>query len=142
MSQPENKPKVQRNAKLMLVRYGRMGGLGWFEHHEAHIPKLSSHVVLKTERGLELGQVIGVHSYRGGQFKSTPEQVEQYYCNRTKDFPLGEGGVFVRFATHEDIREQEHLEKSAVGEAKQAQKNRGRTKSADEDHRSGTSIRW
>ena len=122
MSQSENKPKVQKNAKLMLVRYGKMGGLGWFEHHEAHIPKLSSHVVLKTERGLELGEVVGVHNYRGGQFKSTPEQVEQYHCNRTKDFPLGEGGTFVRFATHEDIREQEHLEKSAVGEAKQAQK--------------------
>ena len=124
MSQNETpKPKVQKHhAKLMLVRYGRMGGMGWFEHHEANIPKLSTHVVIKTERGLELGQVVGVHNYRGGQFKSSPEQVESYYCNRTKDYPLGQGGTFVRFATHEDVREQEHLKKSAVGEAKCAQK--------------------
>ncbi len=123
MSQSEqNKPKVQKHARQMLVRYGQMGGLGWFEHHESHIPKLNTHVVIKTERGLELGQVVGVHNYRGAQFKSSPEQVEQYYCNRTKDYPLGQGGRFVRFATHEDIREQEHLEKSAVGEAKCAQK--------------------
>ena len=123
MSHSESaKSKGPKHAKLMLVRYGRMGGLGWFEHHEAEIPKLDTHVVIKTERGLELGQVVGSHNYRGGQFKSSPEQVEAYYCNRTKDFPLGEGGTFVRFATHEDIREQEHLEKSAVGEAKCAQK--------------------
>ena len=79
-------------------------------------------MVIKTERGLELGQIVGIHNYRGGQFKSTPEQVEQYYCNRTKDYPLGEGGRFVRFATHEDLREQEHLEKNAIGEAKTCQR--------------------
>ncbi len=123
MSQGENsKHKVPKNAKQMLVRYGRMGGMGWFEHHEAHIPKTNTHVVIKTERGLELGEVVGVHNYRGGQYKNTPEQVENYFCNRTKDFPLGEGGQFMRFATHEDLREQEHLEKSAIGEAKCCQK--------------------
>ncbi len=123
MSQAENpKTKGQKHTKLMLVRYGKMGAMGWFEHHEDHIPKLNTHVVIKTERGLELGQVVGAQSYRGGQFKSSPEQVEAYYANRTKDFPLCEGGTFVRFATHEDIREQEHLEKSAIGEAKTAQK--------------------
>ena len=123
MSQGENaKPKTAKNTKIMLVRYGRMGGMGWFEHHEAHLPKTNTHVVIKTERGLELGEVVGVHNYRGGQFKNTPEQVENYFCNRTKDFPLGEGGQFVRFATHEDLREQEHLEKSAISEAKCCQK--------------------
>ena len=116
MSQNESaKSKGQKHAKLMLVRYGRMGGMGWFEHHEADISKLNAYVVVKTERGMELGQIVGLHNYRGGQFKSSPEQVEAYYVNRTKDFPLGEGGSFVRFATHEDIREQEHLEKSAIG---------------------------
>ena len=123
MSQNETvKPKGQKHTKLMLVRYGRMGGMGWFEHHETNISKLNEHVVVKTERGLELGQIVGINNYRGGQFKSPPEQVEAYYCNRTKDYPLGEGGAFVRFATHEDIREQEHLKKSAVNEAQCAQK--------------------
>lgn len=123
MSQGENtKHKTPKNAKQMLVRYGRMGAMGWFEHHEAHIPKLNSHVVIKTERGLELGEVVGAHNYRGGQFKSTPEQVEAYYSNRTKDYPLCEGGQFVRFATHEDLSEQKHLEKSAIDEAKVCQK--------------------
>lgn len=123
MSSVDNtKSKNQKSAKQMLVSYGRIGTLGWFEHHEAHIPKISSHVVIKTKRGLELGKIVGIHNYRGGQFKSSPEQVEQYYCNRTKDYPLGEGGRFVRFATHEDLGEQKHLEKNAIGEAKTCQR--------------------
>lgn len=123
MSQVENvKPKWQKNEKYMLVKYGRIGLMGWFEHHESHLPRLNRYVVIKTERGLELGEVIGLHSYRGGQFKSTPEQVDSYYCNCGKDMPIGEGGSFVRFATHEDLHEQEHLERSSVEEAKVCQK--------------------
>lgn len=123
MTKVENtKSKGQKNTRQMLVRYGRLGQLGWFDHHESHISQLNAHVIVKTERGLELGQIVGIHSYRGGQFKSTPEQVEQYFCNRTKDYPLGEGGEFVRFATHEDLREQEHLEKNSIGEAKTCQR--------------------
>lgn len=123
MSNVDNtKPKGPKSTKQMLVSYGRIGTLGWFEHNEAHIPKLSAHVVIKTKRGLELGKIVGVQNYRGGQFKSSPEQVEQYYCNRTKDYPLGDGGRFVRFATHEDLSEQKHLEKNAIGEAKTCQR--------------------
>ncbi len=113
MSQPENtKPKGPKNTKYMLVRYGRLGMMGWFEHNESHIPKLSSKVIVKTERGLELGESVGVHNYRGGQFRSTPEQVEAYYGTPGPNSPVGQGGTFMRFATHEDIREQEHLIKS------------------------------
>jgi cell fate regulator YaaT (PSP1 superfamily) len=106
------KPKGPKNAKYMLIRYGRMGQMGWFEHNESHIPKTSNKAVIKTERGLELGEVVGVHNYRGGQFRSTPEQVEAYYGNPGPNSPVGLGGTFVRFATHEDLREQEHLLKS------------------------------
>ncbi|MHC4855366.1 MAG: PSP1 domain-containing protein [Planctomycetota bacterium] len=116
------KAKGQKNTKQMLVRYGRLGQMGWFEHHESHIPRLNAHVIIKTERGLELGEIVGIHNYRGGQFKSSPEQVEQYFCNRTKDYPLAGGGTFVRFATHDDLREQEHLEKNSIGEAKTCQR--------------------
>lgn len=123
MSQVENaKPKWPKSEKYMLVKYGRIGLMGWFEHHESHLPRLNKYVVIKTERGLELGEVVGLHSYRGGQFKSTPEQVESYYCNCGKDMPIGDGGSFVRFATHEDLHEQEHLERSSVEEAKCCQK--------------------
>ncbi len=123
MSKVDNtKAKGPKHTKQMLVRYGLLGQLGWFDHHESHISRLNAHVIIKTERGLELGQIVGIHNYRGGHFKSSPEQVEQYFCNRTKEYPLAGGGTFVRFATHEDLREQEHLEKNSIGEAKTCQR--------------------
>lgn len=117
------KPKAQKHtSKLMLVRYGKMGILGWFEHNEAQIPKNKSYVIIKTDRGLELGRLVGPYHYRGGNYRFTPEQVEAYYTQGNKDISITASGRFVRFATHEDIREQEHLEASAEEEAKCCQR--------------------
>lgn len=113
MAQGETKHKPQKHKKLMLVRYGRMGYLGWFEHKESYIPKTRSRVVIKTDRGLELGELVGQFHYRGGHFKSTPEQVQEYYGKTQKDQPLTDGGTFVRFATAEDVMEEKHLDASA-----------------------------
>jgi cell fate regulator YaaT (PSP1 superfamily) len=119
MAQGETtKPKSQKHKKTMLIRYGRMAYLGWFEHNESRIPKTTKRAVVKTDRGLELGEIVGTFNYRAGQFKSTKEQVEHYFANRTKDYPLGAGGSFVRFATKEDLMEEKHLEISAKEEQK------------------------
>ncbi len=119
MAQAEGaRPKSQKHKKLMLVRYGRMGFMGWFEHNEENIPKVSSRVVIKTRRGLELGDIVGQFNYRSGQFRSSPEQVNQYFNSGGKDYPLGEGGTFVRFATDADLMEETHLQASAREEAK------------------------
>ena len=59
MAQRQTKHKTQKHKKLMLVSYGRMGHLGWFEHNESYIPKTKSRVVIKTNRGLELGGLVG-----------------------------------------------------------------------------------
>jgi len=118
MAQAEGaRPKSHKNKKLMLVRYGKMGFLGWFEHNEENIPKVSSRVVIKTQRGLELGDIVGQFNYRSGQFRSSPEQVGEYFSGKSKDYPLGRGGTFVRFATEEDLMEEKHLEASAKEEA-------------------------
>ena len=123
MTQAEGaRPKSQKHKKLMLVRYGRMGFMGWFEHNEEKIPKVSSRVVIKTKRGLELGDLVGKFNYRGGQFRSTPEQVNQYFNSKSKEYPMGQGGTFVRFATAEDLMEETHLEASTKEEAKCCQR--------------------
>lgn len=124
MTQDESaKTKAQKhNSKLMLVRYGKMGLLGWFEHNEPQIPKNKQYVIVKTDRGLELGQLVGPYNYKAGNYRFTPEQVEAYYTQGNKEISITTGGRFVRFATHEDIREQEHLEASAIEEAKCCQR--------------------
>lgn len=117
------KSKGQKTRRLMLVRYGKMGLLGWIEHNEPEVPKTPTKVVIKTTRGLELGEVGGSFCYKSGQFKSSPEQVTTYYNpSDPKEHPIVDGGTFVRFATEEDLREAEHLEASAQEEAKTCMK--------------------
>ncbi|UCC98323.1 MAG: hypothetical protein JSW66_00215, partial [Phycisphaerales bacterium] len=110
----EPKAKQARHKKYMLVRYGRMGALGLFEHHETAIPKVQDQVVIKTGRGLELGHLVGrLTSYRGGQFRLSQEQVQEYFNENEIDFPQGQAGKFVRYATAADVSEQRHLRKIA-----------------------------
>jgi len=106
------RPKPAKSTKLMLVRYGRMGLLGLFEHNETSIPKVPSRAVIKTEKGLELGYIVGqLAPYRGGQFKLNCEQIKKYFEDSEVDFPAKPAGKFIRFATPEDVSEEKHLQK-------------------------------
>ncbi len=105
------KPKQAKN-KYMLVRYGRMDTLGLFEHNETHIPKAPVRVVVKTEKGLELGHLIGqLAPYKGGQFRLNSEQIKKYFNDSEVDFPTEPAGRFIRYATADDISEEKHLNK-------------------------------
>jgi len=110
------KSKQAKNKKLMLVRYGRMTALGWFEHQETKIPKLHNEVVVKTHRGLELGEIVGPFCYRAGQFRMGCEQAEKYFGQDKEEPVITTGGRFIRYATQEDINDARHLAKSAKHE--------------------------
>jgi len=105
------KPK-QVKSKYMLVRYGRMSSLGFFEHNETNIPKAPTRVVVKTERGLELGHLVGQVCYKAGQFKLSPEQVKEYFDKSEIELSVAPAGKVVRFATAADISEERHLRKN------------------------------
>jgi cell fate regulator YaaT (PSP1 superfamily) len=106
------KPKQAKSKKYMLVRYGRMNTLGFFEHNETHIPKVPTRVVVKTERGLELGHLVGqLCPYRGGQFKLSPDQVKEYFDRSGIELPVAPAGKVIRFATASDVSEERHLRK-------------------------------
>ncbi len=134
-SEPQGKPAPKPAAKeshehkthkeppkQMLVRYGLMGHLGWFEHHEKHIPPTETHAVVKTDRGLELGRIVGNFNYRHGQFKCSCKEVSDYYGQGEQRCPVYSGGAFVRFGTHEDLNEARHLEISSKEEMKTCRK--------------------
>ena len=111
------KPKQDKNKKYMLVRYGMMNNLGLFEHNEQNIPRLPSRVVIKTEKGLELGSIVGnLCPYKTGQFKLDNEQIKKYFETSQMIFSLEPEGKFIRFATTEDIGEEKHLKKIAKDE--------------------------
>lgn len=123
MTQSETtKGKVQKERKAVLVRYGKMRLLGWFTHSGLEVEHIRTRVIIKTRRGLEMGDIVGPHCYKGGSFRSSKERVEDYYSDRTKDYPLTDGGTFVRYATADDINETAHLEISARNELEFCQK--------------------
>ena len=96
----------------MLVRYGRMDALGWFEHRETNIPKVPTRVVIKTEKGLQLGEIVGqLCPYKAGQFRLSTKQVERYFKNSEIEFTSEPTGRVVRLATTTDISEERHLRK-------------------------------
>jgi cell fate regulator YaaT (PSP1 superfamily) len=105
------KPKPVKK-KFVLVRYGRMNSLGLFEHNETQVPKTPTRVVVKTDKGLELGYLVGQScGYREGRFRLSEEQICSYYVNSEISFNAEPVGKVVRFATPDDIREEQHLQK-------------------------------
>ena len=104
------KPRQAKHKKYMLVRYSRMDLLGLFEHHETHVPKLPTRVVVKTERGLELGYVVGqLAPYKSGQFKLNEGQIKEYFENSQIEYSCAPIGRVIRYAMAEDISEEQHL---------------------------------
>jgi cell fate regulator YaaT (PSP1 superfamily) len=105
------KPKPVKR-KFVLVRYGRMSTLGLFEHSEAQVPRTPTRVVVKTEKGLELGHLVGqLSSYKDGRFRLAEDQICSYYVNSEITFNTEPVGKVVRFATPDDISEEQHLQK-------------------------------
>ncbi len=110
------KTKSTKSKKYILVRYGCMNNLGLFEHDEPHVPKTPTRIVVKTDKGLELGHVVGnLASYREGRFRFTEEQIHGYFANSEINFSKEPAGKVIRFATPDDISEEQHLRK-IVGE--------------------------
>lgn len=111
------KPKQVRYKKFMLVRHSRMNTLGLFEHHETKIPKVDTRIVIKTNKGLELGYLVGqLSSYRAGQLKFDSNQIKKYFDDSNIDISIDRTGKFVRYATAADISEERHLQKIAEEE--------------------------
>lgn len=111
------KAKPAKNRKFLLVRYGRMNSLGLFEHNESEIPRTATRVVVKTDKGLELGHLVGQLShYRDGRFRLSEEQVASYYTTSEIQFNTEIVGKVVRIATPDDISEEKHLQASTAEE--------------------------
>jgi cell fate regulator YaaT (PSP1 superfamily) len=108
----------QMRKKVMLVQYGRMKLLGLFEHNEAEVPSTHQRVVVKTQKGLELGTVAGrLGCYRAGQLKLSQEQINEYYQTSEVNYSTEVAGRVIRYATAEDISEERHFQKIAADEA-------------------------
>lgn len=109
--------------KQMYVRIGRMHKTGYFDHAEPEIPKTDTSVIVKTQKGLQLGSIVGASSsYSGGKCSCTCGKTNDYYKASDTTTQVERLGKFVRFATPEDLREEAHLKMLAKGEIQDCQK--------------------
>lgn len=101
-----------RNRKYILVRHGRMHHIGLFEHNESEIPKTPTKVVVKSDKGLELGEVVGhLTCYKAGRFRMDGDQVDEYFKTSDIDISCKKAGKFIRYASDDDLSEQKHFQK-------------------------------
>jgi cell fate regulator YaaT (PSP1 superfamily) len=83
-----------------------------FEHNEPQIPRTPTRVVVKTDKGLELGHLVGhLCSHKDGRFRLSEDQICSYFINSEINFNTEPVGKVVRFATADDISEEQHLQK-------------------------------
>ena len=101
----------------MLVRYGKMGFIGSFKHSEREILPTDLYVVIHSDRGLEIGQLVCPFYHRRGQCSIPKEKIEAYCQASGPNYPFTNQGRFVRYATDQDLNEQRHLDKNAREEA-------------------------
>jgi len=106
-----NQPKSsgRRRQRTILIRYGKMGYVGQFRHSEREIPAGITHVVVKTERGMEIGEIISPFFHRRGYCTIPSEKIESYYKANGPNYPISTHGTVVRFASDMDLNDQHHL---------------------------------
>lgn len=101
-----NKQKHLQTAcgSTVLVRYGKFGNIGHFQHQLRRLPSLKAPVVIQTDRGLELGETVS-------PFASAQAKPSQHICiEGPSQSPPKSPGRLIRLATAQDLNEQRHLE--------------------------------
>ncbi|HUS47922.1 MAG TPA: regulatory iron-sulfur-containing complex subunit RicT [Phycisphaerae bacterium] len=114
---PEQLAEEERQVPTVVARYGLMRHLGAFRCNWRELPKLGERVVLRTDRGVDLGQVIArVGDGPGAGFISR-ERLDAFIAANGPEYPFRRTGKVLRSANQQDIIDYRHLESSASEEA-------------------------
>ena len=93
-----------------VVRYGAMGYVGEFSAKPNLAFNYDSRVVVQTERGIELGEPVGVSSTGCSCGRTVPRAALQTYVrNSGTEFCHPKAGRVLRIANDQDVREHQHL---------------------------------
>ncbi len=95
---------------LMAVRYGFLGWIGEFRHDPSLKVKWTDYVVVKTERGQEIGMPVAAACEQVCPKCVRPEQQYAYVKVSGEDHLQRGAGEVVRVATPEDLAEQRRID--------------------------------
>lgn len=108
-STPPEKP----NGSSVVVRYGLMRQLGEFRHNLEKLPAPGTRIVARTERGVELGEVVISISPTRQPRCITSDQLKNFLRENGEDYPFRKNGKILRIANHQDVIDFRHLQTSA-----------------------------
>ncbi|MDP6546019.1 MAG: regulatory iron-sulfur-containing complex subunit RicT, partial [Phycisphaerae bacterium] len=112
------KPGKPPKGPSVVIRYGLMGHIGQFRHNLQPPPARGINVVVRTDRGVELGEVVTVVSDEPDCPYITPKRLEEHIAANGPDYPFRRDGKVLRLANPQDLIDQRHLNSSAKDEQK------------------------
>ena len=103
--------------KTMVVRYGYLKLIGEFVSEITSKIGCGSKVVIRTERGMELAEMLTTTCSNGGCEKSVTREKMLSYIQASggNEYPFSENGRVVRVATAQDLAEQAKLDEQRHG---------------------------
>ena len=131
--------KPYKTKKTVLVRYGKFDLMGHFSHSEPLIPSIKCKVIVQTNRGLEMGEIISPSAAHNRHTCTISKaRIDQYVKQAGSNYPLSRQGRLVRVATTDDLNEFRHIQANSRNEiefSKQASASLGLPlKIVDVDH--------
>jgi cell fate regulator YaaT (PSP1 superfamily) len=99
------------------IRFGFMKHIGEFTHAEGMKFGCGVKVVIKTQRGIEIGEQVSL-TCSGCDKSVTRQQIQTYIENCGPEFYELDSGRILREATPDDLREEAHLRADAMQKRK------------------------
>lgn len=108
----------------IVVRYGAMKMVGEFPYRGEAKPGCGSKLVVRTHRGVEIGEMLTSTCPNAGCSKSvTRKEMLEYIDNSGgRDYPFSTDGEVLRVATIEDMNRQSDLERTKPDLVKQGRR--------------------
>jgi len=114
---PRNRKSQRKNGRTVIVRYGLMRHVGEFRHNLDSVPRPGTKVVVRSERGVDLGEVVAAVSDWECAGAITPRQLGEFLEGSGPEYPFRRGGKVLRLANAQDTIDHRHLNNSAREEA-------------------------
>lgn len=101
----------------VIVRYGQMRHIGACRHNFKTPPRPRQKVVVRTDRGVELGEVVSCVCGGGCGFGTiSSEELNTFVKDNGPEYPFHRDGKIMRLANSQDIIDDRHLRNSAAEE--------------------------
>ncbi len=116
LPKPRSREKKVEKGPSALVRYGLMRNVGQFRHKLDSEFRPGTKVVIRTNRGVELGEIIAGVSHKTCYGCVSRKDLADFLECNGPEYPFSQDGKILRLANPQDEIDQRHLDVSAEQE--------------------------